>query len=318
VKRCIAAIALIVVCALVGAAQAAKVFRWTDRDGNAHYGDHVPESVDPARTQIERIHVPATPAPIARLALQESDGRLQAWAENSLAGPIEVLLYQVSAPQGGPSPTSARARDASLGANPPLPAHTVVPGMQRAMVATLVGDGSAYLQMDVVPGDPNANPRDVEYLYPLRLGDARIEQGYGGVYSHNDAQNRHAVDFAADIGTTVIAARAGTVMQVEGDFDRGGLNAEKYTGRANFVRIVHDDGTMALYAHLKHDGVLVRVGHRVRKGQAIGLSGNTGYTSGPHLHFVVQVNRGMKLESIPFRMFGPGGILRFTEPQASP
>ena len=67
-------------------------------------------------------------------------------------------------------------------------------------------------------------------------------------------------------------------------------------------------------AHLQAGGVLVRVGQRVRRGQAIGRSGNTGLSSAPHLHFVVHANRGMRLESVPFRMFGPHGILRFGEP----
>jgi murein DD-endopeptidase MepM/ murein hydrolase activator NlpD len=107
-----------------------------------------------------------------------------------------------------------------------------------------------------------------------------------------------------------LAARGGVVMQVESDFDKAGLNLEKYGGRANFVRILHDDGTMGLYAHLDLDGVLVRVGQRVRTGQQIGRSGNTGFTTGPHLHFAVQVNRGMRLLSIPFRMSGPQGPLR--------
>jgi len=102
------------------------------------------------------------------------------------------------------------------------------------------------------------------------------------------------------------------VMQVESDFEKAGLNRERYGGRANFVRILHDDGSMALYAHLKSEGVLVRVGQRVRAGQPIGLSGNTGFTTGPHLHFAVQINRGMKLESIPFRMQGPAGPLRIS------
>ncbi len=293
------------ICALVGTAQAARVFRWVDREGVAHYGDHVPEAVDPERTTISRIPVPAVAEPVARLTLETADDQITAWAENTLAGPIEVRLHQAD----------LRPRELPVRADPPLPARAVVPGLQRAIVATLTNERKAQLRMEVVLGDPNARPRDIEYLYPLQSDTVQVEQGYGGSYSHNDAQNRYAVDFGADIGTPVLAARAGIVMQVEADFDRGGLNAEKYAGGANFVRIVHDDGTMALYAHLKLDGVLVRVGQRVRKGQTIGLSGNTGYTSGPHLHFALHANRGMKLESIPFRMFGPGGILRFSEPQ---
>jgi murein DD-endopeptidase MepM/ murein hydrolase activator NlpD len=104
-------------------------------------------------------------------------------------------------------------------------------------------------------------------------------------------------------------------MQIETGFERAGRNAETDAGRANIIRILHNDGTMALYAHLKPEGVLVRVGQRVRKADVIGLSGNTGFSAGPHLHFVVQANRGMSLESMPFRMFGPQGILRFTEPK---
>ena len=139
---------------------------------------------------------------------------------------------------------------------------------------------------------------------PLQQRKTRIDQGYGGSFSHADPQNKYALDFAADEGTPVVAAREGVVMQVESDFDKAGLNREKYGGRANFVRIVHDDGTMALYAHLKTEGVLVRVGQRVRAGQRIGLSGNTGFTTGPHLHFAIQVNRGMRLQSLPFRLQG--------------
>jgi murein DD-endopeptidase MepM/ murein hydrolase activator NlpD len=61
---------------------------------------------------------------------------------------------------------------------------------------------------------------------------------------------------------------------------------------------------MALYAHLAAGGVLVRVGEHVEAGQHIGLSGNTGYSTAPHLHFAVQVNRSLELQSIRFRMRG--------------
>lgn len=228
-------------------------------------------------------------------------GTVDIWAENMLAGPTEILI----SPESG----------AAIPGDPPLPARTVLQAYERRLVARLPLQPDRRLRLQVVPGTPNANPRDVEYLYPLQTAQLQIEQGYGGAYSHRDDQNRHAVDFAADIGTTVIAARAGTVMDVEAGFDRAGRDAESDLGRANFVRMLHDDGTMALYSHLKHEGVLVRVGQRVRKGEPIALSGNTGYSTGPHLHFAVQANRGMKLESIPFRMFGPQGILQFTDPK---
>lgn len=234
----------------------------------------------------------------------DAAGTVEVWAENRLGGAVEVAL----------SPDSG----SGIAGDPPLPARTVLRGFERRLLTRLKAQPDRALRLQVVPGTPDAKPRDVEYAYPLQTSELRIEQGWGGGYSHHDAQSRHAVDFAAGIGTPVIAARTGTVMEVEADFARAGLDAETFAGRANFVRIVHDDGTMALYAHLDVDGVLVRVGQRVRKGEAIGFSGNTGFTAGPHLHFTVQANRGMRLESIPFRMFGPQGILRFTAPKPDP
>lgn len=284
----------------IGAAQAGELFKWTGRDGARTEGERTQDRLDTPRT------APPIPAsgerkPAARLRFERRADTIEVWADNNLAGPIEVMLHPL--------------HGTIASADPPLPARAVVPALQRTLVARLGPDTRAELRLEVVPGTPNARPRDVEYGYPLQTDQQQIEQGWGGGYSHSDAQNRHAVDFAADIGTPVIAARAGTVMEVESDFERAGLNSEQYARSANFVRIVHDDGTMTLYAHLKQDGVLVRVGQHVRKAEVIGLSGNTGFTTGPHLHFAVQVNHGMKLESIPFRMFGPRGILRFSEPK---
>ncbi|MGO4776773.1 peptidoglycan DD-metalloendopeptidase family protein, partial [Lysobacter sp. 2RAB21] len=125
--------------------------------------------------------------------------------------------------------------------------------------------GDFELSMRSVPGDPDARAQNADYLLPLQQQQFRIDQGYGGHFSHTEPEHRYAIDFAAEIGTPVLAARDGTVMQVETDFDKAGLNLEKFGDRANFVRIVHDDGSMALYAHLKaDDGVIVRVGQRVQ------------------------------------------------------
>lgn len=240
------------------------------------------------------------PADDVRLRIETDDGAYLAWADNTLAGPVEVMLHSDRGDMDG---------------EPALPARATVPANASVLVARLhrraaARGGGLGLRLETVPGSANARPRDYEYLFPLQLPEPRVEQAWGGRYSHADAENRHAVDFAAPPGTTVFAAREGVVMQVEMSpaADRGGR------GDANLIRILHADGSMAVYAHLAPDGALVRPGRRVRRGQPIGVSGNSGLSAGPHLHFAVQANRGMQLASLPFRMFGPGGILRFSEP----
>ncbi len=294
----IACLAFAMTVLLLPPADASKVYRWTDRNGITHYGDRPP---DAATSKVKVIPVYAEPGAMVRLRVESDGGGYMVWADNSLAGPIEVMLHF--------------SRDANVTGDPPLPARATVPARGNALVARIGAldpslPGEFELRLDSIPGDPSAKPEDADYLLPLRQRTLRIDQGYGGSFSHVDPQNRYAVDFAAEEGTPIVAARAGVVMQVESDFDKAGLNHEKYGGRANFVRILHDDGTMALYAHLKPEGVQVRIDQRVRVGQQIGLSGNTGFTTGPHLHFAVQVNRGMRLLSIPFRMTGPAGELR--------
>jgi len=286
---------------LLPLAHAAKIYRWTDRNGVTHYGDRPPPA---SAGKVRTIPVRAEPGAMVRLRVEQESGTYLAWADNTLAGPIEVMLDFT--------------RHANVAGKPSLPARATVPARGTALVARIgaldpARAGEFELRLDSIPGDPSAKPEDVVYLLPLQQRASRVDQGQGGSFSHVDAQNRYAVDFAAAEGTPVLAAREGVVMQIESDFDKAGLNREKYGGRANFVRILHDDGSMALYAHLKTEGVLVRAGQRVRSGQPIGLSGNTGFTTGPHLHFAVQVNRGMRLLSIPFRMRGPDGLLRLMD-----
>ncbi|MCY1554588.1 Peptidase family M23 [compost metagenome] len=71
------------------------------------------------------------------------------------------------------------------------------------------------------------------------------------------------------------------------------------------MRVLHDDGTMGVYLHLMQGSVLVQEGRRVEAGSMIARSGNTGNSTGPHLHFVVQRNVGLALESIPFNFAQP-------------
>jgi murein DD-endopeptidase MepM/ murein hydrolase activator NlpD len=114
---------------------------------------------------------------------------------------------------------------------------------------------------------------------------------YGSNGPANDLRIHHGVDLANPIGVEVHAAGAGTVIWA----DRGHFNEyESITAYGNTVVIQHDFGYQGqpiytLYAHLS--AILVRRGDRVEAGQVIGLIGNTGQVSGPHVHFEVRVGR---------------------------
>jgi murein DD-endopeptidase MepM/ murein hydrolase activator NlpD len=109
------------------------------------------------------------------------------------------------------------------------------------------------------------------------------------------------------IGTDVFAARDGIVIEVASDFFENGANYAVDGPRANVVRVLHDDGTMALYVHLNWNTIRVVPGQRVRRGEYLADSGNTGFSTGPHLHFVVQRNQGGSLTSVPLQFVGANG-----------
>lgn len=142
------------------------------------------------------------------------------------------------------------------------------------------------------------------YALPWRGGPFRISQGAGGDFSHNTSRGRYAVDIAMPVGTPILAARAGTVVSI-----RDGQAGRRPDPAGNYVRIRHADGTESAYLHLAKGSVLVKPEQQVKVGTPLGQSGNTGRSTGPHLHFVVQKPLGETLVSIPFRFAQPVGTL---------
>ena len=139
-----------------------------------------------------------------------------------------------------------------------------------------------------VAGDPVSARHDDRHAYLIPYEHATkhpVGQGYHGRSTHKGDQ-AYAIDFDMDIGTTVVAARDGLVVDIKQDSNIGGPSAA-YSKHGNYVTIYHDDGSFAYYVHLMQYGALVSLGDRVRAGDQIAKSGNTGRSSGPHLHFAV-------------------------------
>ncbi|WP_051286376.1 M23 family metallopeptidase [Salinimicrobium terrae] len=165
------------------------------------------------------------------------------------------------------------------------------------------GKDTVQLKFHSAFGDPRkeVNPSPIAYPFPKNKR-YKVIQGYNGSFSHKSDYSRYAIDFNMKVGDTVCSADDGYVVGVIKDYKERG-NTPAWRDYANFITLFHpESGLYIQYVHLMHNGSFVQVGDRVEKGQPIGLSGMTGYTSGPHLHFNVlkPANKGVISTPVEF------------------
>ncbi len=196
----------------------------------------------------------------------------------------------------------------------PLPFYLVLsPGQKETFLFSLKRTDTAKpagykLLTDAHPGDPKRAVHDDTTVYrlPFEHGTKyKVAQGYNGTTSHAPPSN-YSLDFIMDEGTKVVAARDGLVFRVKEDSNTGGPGP-RFSQYANEIEVYHEDGSIAKYVHLRQNGALVAVGDKIQAGQVIGLSGNTGWSSGPHLHFEVIVPTNMGYRSVPSVFLGRDG-----------
>ena len=175
-----------------------------------------------------------------------------------------------------------------------------------------------FLTDEVTPPVPTSRPvQDPEVDSNLTsvksdklIGLYRLPFHYGSTYTctvgnmegYHKTYNTNAYDFRCMEGTPLYAIRGGTVSYLLETSTKGGPSID-FVEYSNEVWIEHNDGTTARYCHLIPYGVLVAKGETVVQGELIALSGNTGFSTGPHLHLEVKESR---FETLKFEFADAG------------
>ncbi|HAV04900.1 peptidoglycan DD-metalloendopeptidase family protein [Stutzerimonas stutzeri] len=273
---------------LASPALALTIYKYTDANGVVTYSD---QAAPGAQVFVFRDRMVEKLDTQVKLETRKHDAGETLLVRNDLFAPVDIELKLENVENAVGAPTK--------------PIRWVLPPRSQIRLATLAPrDVSKPLKytpkLRHALGDPRLIPKPYKYPLPWRGGPFRLTQGANGQYSHFTPKGRYAVDIAMPEGTPIVAARGGMVVKIENEQSGRGNNPA-----GNFVRILHDDGTMGVYLHLMKGSVAVREGQRVETGTRIARSGNTGNSTGPHLHFVVQRNVGLAIESIPFDFSQP-------------
>lgn len=277
-------------------ARCQALYKYQDDSGEWIFTDRPP---DAARAVEIRELDTGDRAPVVSVTTTLAERRLQMIARNDYPVPVEVILALDA------------LRNLEL-PQPEQPMRWIVDPLSTQVLLELAAlennvAPDAEFRYLWIPGDPRATHQpERPYRAPFAVaGHYPVSQAFPVGVTHTTPDAFYAVDIAMPVGTGIYAARAGIVFEVASTNFRGGTDLERDAPHANIVRIMHDDGSHAVYAHLNWNSIRVRPGDRVQRGQYIADSGNTGFTSGPHLHFAVLINRGMRLESLPVTFEGP-------------
>ncbi len=282
-------------CVVCSAASAQALYKYRGDDGEWIYSDRPPD--DGQSIAEVRSLTPTSPKSGVSIAYETNGTGIQLVATNEYFAPVELALrFETIRGFEFPHPDDPLRWL--------LPPRSAMPLVSLGRLDGAVQPTVEYRYEHLI-GDPQAQHRPTEpYRVPFAIAsDHTVTQAYPDIITHNTLDSQYAVDIAMPVGTDVFAARGGVVFDVTAGNFKGGADAANMS-LANVVRILHDDGTYAIYAHLNWNSIRVRVGDVVERGEYIADSGNTGYSSGPHLHFAVVRNVGMTMHSVPVNFVG--------------
>ncbi|QKE62522.1 M23 family metallopeptidase [Aquipseudomonas campi] len=261
-----------------------EMYKYKDSNGKWVFSDKRPAET----AEVESLDYKETKKslPKPRIYTQQQDGWHYLIADNPFHAPVEFRVLSSAFESG---------------------THTyIAPSTKQEIIHKSRADIPPF-RYGWQLGDPAT--QEVNYLYKSPVSSRtthKITQSFKGAFSHTDAANLYAVDIAMPVGTYISAAREGTVIWTKDDYHMSGKTGY-FLDKANYIQILHDDGTYAVYAHLLLGSAKVQPGDKVKVGDILARSGSSGYSTGPHLHFVVRKNAGLTTASIPFRFVDQNG-----------
>jgi len=261
----------------------AEIYKFRDDTGKWHFSDKKP--TNGAQKKLEQLTIKKTKSkqPVPYVEEQYFDGYYKYTIHNPIYA--KVLCYILF--------KDSRIKPAKVLMNPM--------SSQLAYETTSRNSKAEFIFRYTI-GDPDATPEDQVLLPPFNsFKPMKVSQAFHGRFSHNRQPSLYAVDIAMPVSTEITAVKDGIVINTKDDYPVAGISSSFFFDKANYVKIMHKDGSYSVYAHLLLGSVKVKKGQSVKAGDLIALSGNTGYSTGPHLHFAIRHNHKGRTNSLSFK-----------------
>jgi len=202
---------------------------------------------------------------IAKLTIEDARDAIAAKEQR-----LEVTRSTLESREGALLSARAERRAALKGIEGDIDEHEEIAADLRAQIAQEIAEATGGVAL---PAGPMQSPSAAGFIWPV---EGTVTSGFG----YRWGRMHEGIDISVPEGTPIRAAADGTVILEQSEYESGGYG--------NYTCIDHGGGLSTCYAH--QSSFAASVGARVSQGDVIGYSGNTGHSTGPHLHFEVRIN----------------------------
>jgi murein DD-endopeptidase MepM/ murein hydrolase activator NlpD len=202
---------------------------------------------------------------IAKLTIEDARDAIAAKEQR-----LETTRSTLESREGALLSARAERRQALKSIEGDRDEHEEIAADLRAQIAQEIAEATGGVTL---PAGPMPSPSAAGFIWPV---EGTVTSGFG----YRWGRMHEGIDISVPEGTPIRAAADGTVILMQSEYESGGYG--------NYTCVDHGGGLSTCYAH--QSSFAVSVGASVSQGDVIGYSGNTGHSTGPHLHFEVRIN----------------------------